>query len=292
MRDIKFTKMVAAGNDFVVVQGSGFKVQGREKILGLAKKICDRRYGVGADGLLLLEKSKRADFKMRVFNPDGSEPAMCGNGLRCIALYAYQNKLAPRKMKVETLAGIQEAEVKTSGVRIKLSNPHSARLNIPIRVDEKKVAIHYINTGVPHAVLFVDKIDALDVARLGRYIRNHPLFAPDGANANFVKAAKGLSIIVRTYERGVEDETSACGTGAVASAVISNLVKKVKPPVKVKTRSGEILRVDFKRNDIIYDVYLEGPARVVYTGKYFCPSPALAGSGSNSPAFGGVIWEV
>lgn len=264
MRNIKFTKMVAAGNDFIIAELRAKNSELRE----VAKKICGRRYGAGADGLLLLEKSKKADFRMRIFNPDGSEPAMCGNGLRCAALYAHKNKIAPRKMKIETLAGIQEAEVKDNIVKLKLSNPHGARLDMPVEIDKKKVAVHFINTGVPHAVLFVDKIDAVDVARLGRFIRNHPLFMPDGTNTDFVKAQKGSSISVRTYERGVEDETAACGTGAVASAIISSLVKKVKPPVKVKTRSGETLKVDFKRADIIYDVYLEGPARVVYNGAY------------------------
>ncbi len=260
--------MQATGNDFVVIDSANHKPQTtNRKLSELARKLCDRKFGVGADGLLLLEKSKKCDFKMRIFNPDGSEPEMCGNGIRCIAVFAHKNKIAPAKMSVETKAGILNAEVRGERVKINMTPPSSIKPGLNVSVDGKIYQIHYLDTGVPHLVYYVDGLDDADVYNFGRKLRYHGLFKPKGANVNFVKIQSKDSIRIRTYERGVEGETLACGTGAVASAIISSIVKRTKPPVKVQTGGG-LLKVYFDKTDNKFtDVFLEGEAHVVFEGK-------------------------
>lgn len=258
---INFVKMQATGNDFVIINGTGHKPS------ELAKRLCDRRFGIGADGLLLMEKSKKSDFKMRIFNPDGSEPEMCGNGLRCIAVFAHKNKIAPAKMSVETKAGILKAEVKGKRVKINMMPPSSIKLGLDVSINGKNYQVHYVDTGVPHSVYYVDELDNTDVYNLGRKIRYHGLFKPKGANVNFVKSSGKNSIKIRTYERGVEGETLACGTGAVASAVISSLIASMKSPVNVYTKGG-MLKIYFReRNHEFDNVFLEGEADMVFEGK-------------------------
>lgn len=264
MKTINFTKMVASGNDFVIIENP------KSDPSTLAKEICDRRYGVGADGLLILERSKVADFKMRIFNPDGSEAEMCGNGARCVALYAKENKMAGHKMRIDTIAGIIEAEVSNDKIKLKMFDPRDIKPYLNIQVDSKNYKVSFVDTGVPHAVMFVEHLDSWDVKRIGRAIRYHKSFAPKGTNVNFVEVQKENFVKVRTYERGVEDETLACGTGVVASAVISAISKRFKGPITCLTKSGEKLKVYFKRNeDNFTAVYLEGRARAVFCGEYF-----------------------
>jgi len=267
MTNLKFTKMQATGNDFVVVSNTNHKLQTTNyKLPGLAKKLCDRRFGIGADGLLVLEKSKKSDFKMRIFNPDGSEAEMCGNGLRCAAVFAYKNKIASSDMSVETKAGILNAQVKKSLVKIKMTEPASVKLGLEVNADGQNYEVHYINTGVPHIVNYTDELESIDVPDLGSQLRYHGLFRPKGANVNFVKTKSKNSIQIRTYERGVEAETLACGTGAVASAIISNMIMGTKSPVKVLTKGG-LLKIYFKKNDNKFNgVFLEGEASVVFEG--------------------------
>ncbi|MDP2942311.1 MAG: diaminopimelate epimerase [Candidatus Omnitrophota bacterium] len=266
MKTIDFTKMVASGNDFIVINNLKKKISG---LHNLAKKACDRNFGLGADGLLVIEPSKKADFKMRIINSDGSEAEMCGNGARCAALYAKENHLAGKKMRLETLADIIGAEVLGDKIRLKMSDPKDMRLDIDLTIDGKDYSVNFVNTGVPHAVVFVGKIDGCDVKSLGRRIRYHSAFAHRGTNADFVEPQKGDLLKVRTYERGVEDETLACGTGVVASAVIAAAVKGFRSPVKCLTKSGEILKVYFKKSgDTFKDVYLEGSAKKVFCGRY------------------------
>lgn len=266
MRVIDFTKMVASGNDFVVIDNRKKNITG---LPGLAKKICGRNFGAGADGLLVIEPSKRADFKMRIINSDGSEAEMCGNGARCVALYAKQNRLVKKNMKIETLAGIIGAEVSGEKIRLEMSEPKDIKLDIDLTIDGKGYSVNFVNTGVPHAVVFTDKLNGCDVKNLGRRIRYHRAFAHRGTNADFVEPQNGNLLKVRTYERGVEDETLACGTGVVASAIIAAAVKGFKSPVKCLTRSGEILKIYFKKGgDSFRDVYLEGGAKKVFCGRY------------------------
>jgi len=269
MSDLHFTKMVASGNDFVIIDNrKGVLEKLSLNAKELAKELCERKGSVGADGLLLIEESKTADFKMRVFNPDGSEVSMCGNGARCVALYAVEKKISGRDVKIETDAGILEAEVIGLAVKIKLTDPKGLKLNFSLKLGAKTIKANFINTGVEHIVLFVKNLDSLNVGALGSKIRYHKKFKPRGANANFVKVLDSKRIEIRTYERGVEAETLACGTGAVASAVISSLIKGLKPHIDVITKSGETLRVYFElAGKKIKDVYLEGEAKTVYEGR-------------------------
>lgn len=268
MTHIDFVKMVASGNDFIVVDNRKSEIPG----LGLhafARQICDRNYGVGGDGLILIELSKKADFRMRIINSDGSEAEMCGNGARCAALFANEKGIAGKNMGFETLAGMIEAEVAGEVVRLKMSDPTDLRREVRILIENENYIAHFVNTGVPHTIIYVEDLDSWDVKRLGREIRHHKTFAPKGTNVDFVEVLEGNILRVRTYERGVEDETLACGTGVVASGIISAALKNFKSPVVCLTKGGDKLKIYFRRNgDSFNDVYLEGGAREVFSGRY------------------------
>jgi len=264
MRVIDFTKMVATGNDFVVIDN---RKQALKQISRLACKLCDRKFGIGADGLLLVEKTRIADFKMRIFNPDGSEPDMCGNGSRCIALYAKNNKIASSSMLIDTKAGLLSVKAGSSSVKINMTEPKDMKLGIKLNLMNKNYKLHYIDTGVPHVICFVSNVEEIDLIPLGRGIRNHKFFAPEGTNVNIVYPKSKTSIQVRTYERGVEHETLACGTGSVAAAVISGIVKGITPPVTVRTKGGDLKIYFTLKNDIIGNVFLEGEAKEVFKGQ-------------------------
>lgn len=255
--------MVASGNDFIVIDNRKniFKNPLKE-----TARLCEFHTGVGADGVLLVEKSRKGDFKMRIINSDGSEAEACGNGFRCIALYAKEKMGAPAKFTFESLAGLIEGQVKGNRVRVQMVQPHGLR-EADLVVNGHRLHYSFINTGVPHTVIFVEGLEKIDVDGLGRAIRNHKNFQPKGTNVNFVEV-KGPNLIhVRTYERGVEKETLACGTGSTASAIISGIQGYVKTPVKIKTSGGEMLTVDFKREkDKFTNVTLEGEARIVFEG--------------------------
>ena len=218
MNNIKFTKMVAAGNDFVVFRDS-LKLS-TARMRSLARKICDRKYGVGADGLLLLSKSKVADVGMRIFNADGSEAEMCGNGARCAALYAAGGK---KKISLATIAGIIHSQINNNNIKIKLTDPEDIKLELSLALSKRIIKVNYIDTGVPHAVVLVEDVDLIDVKSIGKSLRFHKKFAPRGTNVDFVQIINKGNIAVRTYERGVEDETCACGTGSAASAIIAGI---------------------------------------------------------------------
>ena len=270
MRKINFTKMVASGNDFVVL-ASGKGSLGSLK--SLSRKLCDRKYGVGADGLLILEKSSKADARMRVFNADGSEAEMCGNGARCAALYySRQLKASSLNFRVETKAGKISAQVKGDKVKIRLTDPKGLKLNMPLSVNGRSLRVNFINTGVPHTVIFVEGLNNIDVEGIGRQVRFHSKFSPKGTNVNFVQLLGNESIGVRTYERGVEGETLACGTGSTASALILAASCKFLSSggINVKTKGREILRVYFDRDkDGFRNVWLEGRAKIVYKGECY-----------------------
>jgi diaminopimelate epimerase len=279
-KQINFTKMVASGNDFVVID-QGLKTKDQRLLKDLARNICNRKFGVGADGLLVLEKSKVADLTMRIFNADGSEAEMCGNGARCVAYYyGTEHMPACRKdrahnlnMKIETKAGIIEAEVKEDNIKIKLTEPKDMQLGIPLMVSDRAIKVNFINTGVPHAVIFVEGIEKIGVDNLGKEIRFHDYFKPTGTNVDFVEVNDNYSIKVRTYERGVEAETLACGTGSVASALITayNFPSAAAGgKMNVLTKSREILKVYFNKLEGKFnDVWLEGKAKIVYNGGYY-----------------------
>lgn len=269
MKTLNFTKIVGSGNDFILVDRRKENFTPNKKVI---QKLCAIKFGVGADGLLLIEKSKKADFKMRIFNSDGSEPTMCGNGARCAAFYYFQTT-KKRDITIETGAGILQAQnADKKKIRIKMTNPHSFETNVHMDHNGEKYVVNFIDTGVPHVVIFVSDVDKVDLDKLGPYIRYHKKFEPKGgANVNIVQVIRDNNIKIRTYERGVEDETLACGTGSVAAAVVyaneCPLLSYTKA-INVHTRSGEALKVycSFKDNKF-YDVWLEGEANVVYQGK-------------------------
>ena len=264
---IEFTKMCAGGNDFIVIDNRESLVP--PDIAVFARQVCRRKFSLGADGLLLLENSSPGnDFRMRIFNPDGSEPGMCGNGARCIARFARRRGVTGERMTFETLAGRIEAEVHNDEARLKMSDPTDIKLHLRLRLDGDVYEVHYLNTGVPHVILLTEAPDSLPVNELGRKIRYHKEFAPEGANIDFVRVEGKSSLRLRTYERGVEEETLACGTGAVASAIAAFSLGKVSgPPVEVYTRGGEILKIYFEASPSeVTNVYLEGKARFIYEG--------------------------
>jgi diaminopimelate epimerase len=266
MSNLPFYKMSGAGNDFVVVDNRQAQVSG--DLNAFAANVADRKRGIGADGVLLVEPSPRKHFRMRYFNADGSEADMCGNGGRCIARFANLMGAAPTAMEFENLAGDFSAQVLSDGqVDLQMTLPHSMRLNLELPVDGGLVKGHSLNTGVPHLVVPVADAQGVDVFGLGRKLRHHEAFAPKGTNVNFVQVTGPHSIKVRTYERGVEDETLACGTGSVASAILLARLGQVSSPVAVTTSGGDILTISFKLDgDQASGVFLKGQAEVTFTG--------------------------
>lgn len=257
--------MAAAGNDFIVIDNR--RKIFKKNIAQTAKRLCDRKRSIGGDGVLFLEKSKKADIRMRIFNPDGSEADMCGNGVRCLARFAVEKKIAKNVHNIETGAGIIEIEVRPSQVRAHLTDPKDFKPNVDLNVGGHGEKAHFIDTGVPHAVIFEPTLDRIAVNERGRAIRAHAYFAPKGTNVNFVRVNSRHLIEVRTYERGVESETLACGTGSTASALVSASLRGLRSPVKVLTAGGEILKVYFKNgNGSWKNVYLEGPVQKIFEG--------------------------
>ena len=273
MVSIPFVKMVGAGNDFIVIEA-----RKNCDYVKFARAVCSRHNGIGADGVLILDKSATLDYRMRIINADGSEAEMCGNGARCMAAYIVANcKPVKDLFGMETLAGEILAQVQGEAVRVRLSNPKDYRPQLNITVGNQKLEVHFIDTGVPHTVVFVDGLQEVNVNSLGALVRHHPRFAPQGTNVDFVERARDGMVAVRTYERGVEAETLACGTGAVASALVAYLhanprVKKQKDAfMKVSTASKEILEITFDLDEgyKIDNVWLKGSAKLIAKGEYY-----------------------
>ena len=255
--------MNGAGNDFVLIDDRARKIRlSREQVV----KLCHRQRGIGADGLFLLvpSASGKADWAWEFYNSDGSVADMCGNGARCFARFIQKVAGTNGKTSFETGAGVITATFQGERVTINLTRPKDLALS-------QKVAgmlIHSLNTGVPHAVIFVPDADKAMVQQLGAEIRYHPHFAPKGTNVNFAQVVGPNHIRVRTYERGVEGETLACGTGVTASALVASRVHGFKSPVKVTVQGGDVLEVSFKEaNGEFSDVQLNGPADFVYDGR-------------------------
>ena len=253
---LTFNKYQGAGNDFIIIDNRKGIINPSGSVL--INRLCDRRFGIGADGLILISGHPDADFEMKYFNSDGKIGSMCGNGGRCTAHFTLKHKIAGKKQRFMAFDGIHEAEVNDDIVRLQMTD-----------IKEYKIieGNYFINTGSPHYVVFTNGIDAMDVNAEGRKLRWSPLFAPGGTNVNFVELReKGLYL--RTFERGVEEETLACGTGVTASAIASVLKGHFDTaPVRVKARGGD-LEVDFKIVDgKIMNVWLTGPATFVFEGE-------------------------
>jgi diaminopimelate epimerase len=262
---LRFTKMNGAGNDFILIDNRAGEIHLDSSQIA---RLCDRHRGVGADGVLLLEKaSNNADFRMRYFNADGGEAEMCGNGARCFARFANKMAKASGKISFDTQAGMIAAELFNDLVTLQMTEPTDLRISMKLPVTNEGKTVHFINSGVPHVVIPVSRVDDVDVRREGSAIRYHNTFSPKGANVNFIGKLGPKKIAVRTYERGVEDETLACGTGVVASALIFATLENTNGPITVIARGGDELQVGFEKSDNRFrNVTLTGPADFVFDG--------------------------
>ena len=266
---LDFWKMSGAGNDFIVIDHRNHRIPVAEQP-DFARRVCRRMFSVGADGLILIEQPMAADhdFSWRFYNSDGSVAAMCGNGSRCAARFAFAHGIAGKSMRFATLAGIVQAEIVTeTEVRVALPTPQGLRHPVVVELDGQRLSGGLVTVGVPHLVLFPEG-NQVPVVRWGREARMAPQFQPDGVNVNFVRLAAGNRIQVRTYERGVENETMACGTGAAASVICAAAIHGIKPPVTVETSGGEELTINFATDSsgALAHVTLEGAARLIYRG--------------------------
>ena len=263
---IQFTKMSGSGNDFIIIDNRAPVMEDTKKV-DFVKRVCDRKLTIGADGVIFVENSDKADIKWDFYNEDGSSAEMCGNGGRCVARYAVEKNIAPAEMTLETLAGIIGATVNGAAVKVKLTPPESLKQDIAVALNGTQYQVDTLNTGVPHAIVYSNDVETVNVKEAGRGIRFHEAFAPAGTNVDFVQKVGDQALKVRTYERGVEDETLACGTGVVASALLSSYKNLVQPPIVVETRGGEFLKVDFQSNNgLVSEVYLEGLTRIAFEG--------------------------
>ncbi|PID77309.1 MAG: diaminopimelate epimerase [Deltaproteobacteria bacterium] len=265
---VSFTKMNGAGNDFIFIDHRHTFLDQEQKA-EMARKICRRCFSVGADGLIFIENSEQADFAWDFYNADGSAAGMCGNGGRCAARYAYHKGITGPKMSFATRAGLIKAEVLDDGnVRLEMTNPCDFRKGKPVKLGGIYYEVWFVDTGVPHAVIFTEN-EGVPVGIWGRQVRNEDQFKPHGANVSFVAKRADGSFRSRTYERGVEDETRACGTGAAASALYAAIKGLAEPPVNIITSGGDLLEVSF---DLCGDglgaenLTMKGPARFVYEG--------------------------
>jgi diaminopimelate epimerase len=262
---MKFTKMHGAGNDFILLDNRDGALQ-KYLCAPWIQHICQRHEGIGADGVIVMNRHEQADFSMLFFNDDGGTAAMCGNAARCLARYAHDHAQVPARMAFLTAAGTVNAEILPDGqVAIELPPPHSIRRSI--KPPEYHGTVDTINTGVPHAVVFTQSFEGIDLIELGRIIRHSTAFAPEGTNVNLAMQTADNRLAVRTYERGVEGETLACGTGIVACALLAHLRIGIRPPILVECAHGDVLRVGFEyKNETFTRVRLEGPAAYCFTG--------------------------
>lgn len=273
---LKFTKMHGAGNDFIMIDDRDLTVpfEDYERMASIAA----RRTGIGCEGIILVQPSDRADFRMRFLNPDGTEVELCGNGARCVAKFAQSLGIVKKSMTMETMAGIVDAEILDDGVKLWMPDPSKRRYDLTVTAAGIDFAGHALAIGCPHFVvpLPADKLDTFDVEHYGALLRQHDAFAPEGINVDFVSYTLPNKIRVRTYERGVEAESGACGTGAVAAAVVGAERAGMILPVEVSTSSGFVLKIDGDwRTGRCTGMTLTGPAQFVYTGEIDLDSVAV-----------------
>ena len=276
MNEMRFWKMHGLGNDYILIDNRDERI-GEEKLRLLAQKLCKRRFSIGADGLLLLYNSRVADVKMRIFNADGSEAEMCGNGIRCLAKYCYENSIVNREeLRIETLAGIKDVWLKVAdgrvmAVTVDMGKPVFEREKIPvlgegkfideeIKVDDKSFRATCLSVGNPHCVIFVDDVEKFPVERYGPKIEKHPIF-PNRINVEFVQIVNRNLLRMRVWERGV-GETLACGTGACASVVAGSILGKTSRECTVQLLGGE-LKIKYDENS---GIFMTGSAETVYEG--------------------------
>lgn len=274
--------MNGAGNDFIIIDK--MKNKGVSLNQNQIANLCHRRQGIGADGLILISNSKDSDFIMHYYNADGLEGSLCGNGARCAIQYSANSKILKSEKAVFTVKNeVYQGEVIKDGlVQFYLKPPKKVKLNFRIKAASQLIRSHFADTGSPHVVIEIEDVLALPkdlnskyrhiqnfpVLEIGKEIRYHKDFYPDGTNVNFIQI-KDNEIFIRTYERGVENETLACGTGSVAAAIIASAYRQLKPPIKIKTWGSEELIVNFQIvGNRFENVSLTGPARIVFNGEF------------------------
>lgn len=262
-----FWKMHGAGNDFILIDDREQTFPDEDH--DLIHRISSPKYGIGAEGLILIQPSETADFRMRFYNPDGSEVEMCGNGARCVARLAHEIGVAPASMKFDTVAGVIAAEILDDDqVRLTMTPPKDLKLNAELILQGQALSYHFVNSGVPHVVIEMPDLANQDIHSLGAALRYHEAFQPNGTNVNFIEITGPNRLNVRTYERGVEAETLACGTGMVASGLIAGALGKAATPVNITCASGDVLVVDYQATATgMENVTLSGPAVHVFEGK-------------------------
>lgn len=260
MESYPFSKYSGCGNDFIIFDTRSHSFPANRNLIS---RLCHRQRGIGADGLILLENSLSADCKMRIFNSDGTEAEMCGNGIRCLFKFIHDQKISSKALcRIETFSKILTVGFEKEDVAVEMGNPTDFRPSLSIY----PWVVHHMNTGVPHAVIFCENIEHLNVNQIAPQIRFHSLF-PKGANVNFACMNEDGIIDLRTYERGVEQETLACGTGATATALIAAALYDLKGSLSVKVRSGDILKIDFRKGEKNFsDVRLIGSAHFIFNG--------------------------
>ena len=267
MKPISFYKMSGSGNDFIIIDNRE-QVVDETKMAEFIKGVCRRKLSVGADGFILIESSDQADFRWRFYNSDGNRAEMCGNGARCAARFAYVNGIAGKSLSFETDAGVVLGQINDERVKVKMPDPFDLRLDYTIHLKNGPLRVSSINSGVPHVVIVKETIEDVNVVGLGREIRYHDAYVPNGTNVNFIYQRQPGELGIRTYERGVEDETLACGTGSIAAALVTACKLNWESPINVATRGGESLTIYFhKDNGSFKDIYLEGDARIIYSAK-------------------------
>jgi len=269
---IAFFKMSAAANDFIVIDNRSKAYS--EQANFLARKLCQRRYSVGADGLILIENSKKANFKALFFNADGSEFNLCGNGGRCAAKFAFINVIASRKMTMETNVGVLNAEITSDTVKLQIPLPVKVEMNKIIEIEGKrKIKGHYIKIGDPHFIIFAKNIFEAPIEAFSKKVRYSSSFGEEGTNVDLIQQIRENRFAIRTYERGVEGETYACGSGCVSAAIVLNKLSYSYVNYVFQTKSGFLLDVHLDISEgTLKNIILEGDARVICKGEILSPA--------------------
>lgn len=278
--ELQFTKMSGAGNDFIVFNASNQNlILSKEQI----QLLCDRHFGIGADGILIIKSSEKSDFDLLYFNADGSSDVLCVNGARCAIMYAYKNKIISQKCNFSFINKIYNGEIVSNNlVKINLEYNPIVKLNQTLKIDEIELNYHYVDLGSKHIIIPYEtllnkllkfytedeKFDRMNIEKIGKKLRFHNDFQPDGVNVNFVLKKEGNTLSIRTYERGVEGETHACGSGSISSAIVYSVINNLNPPIFIETRSKKIFEIDFKKtNNIFNNISLIGEASIIFEGK-------------------------
>ena len=262
---ILFSKFSASANDFIILDNRPGIYSEAAPLL--AQRLCARRYSIGADGLILIESSNKASVRVRFFNPDGGEFSTCGNGGRCAARFAHLSVITGRRMNIETNAGVIDAEVVGNSVRLQFVAPSRVQLYAPVEIYHRTIKGHIVRLGDPHYLLFATNLRKHPIVPFARKIRHHEAFAPEGTNVHFLEPLSRNSVKIRSYERGVENETLACGSGCVSAAISLHATGQADPPITFEPQSGIPLIVHFQKGADYQEIYLEGDARLVYRGE-------------------------